>query len=114
DARGQRERGEQRWTVHRVLDTTIRDLVRGLQLYRDQVAVFHYGGHAGDYELLLQSPDGGRVVADAGGLAGLFGTQRNLKLVFLNGCSTYGHVEGLLAAGVPAVIATSRPVEDAL
>jgi hypothetical protein len=35
-----------------------------------------------------------------------------LKLVFLNGCSTKGQVELLFAAGVKAVIATSRPIND--
>ena len=36
----------------------------------------------------------------------------NLKLVVLNGCSTYGQVDELLKEGVPVVIATSSPVED--
>ena len=33
-------------------------------------------------------------------------------MVFLNGCSTEQHTEGLLAAGVPVVIATSQIIDD--
>lgn len=33
-------------------------------------------------------------------------------MVFLNGCSTLGQVDHLLRSGIPAVIATERPVDD--
>jgi tetratricopeptide (TPR) repeat protein len=80
--------------------------------YRDRVAVFHFGGHAGDAELLLESAGGEATVAHAGGLARFLGEQRGLELVFLNGCSSRGQVQGLLDAGVPAVIATSQAIDD--
>src|SRR6185436_10381800 len=80
--------------------------------YRDRVAVFHFGGHAGGAELLLESAEGKATVAHAGGLARFLGTQRGLELVFLNGCSSAGQVQGLLDAGVPAVIATSQAIDD--
>ena len=82
--------------------------------YRDRVAVFHFGGHAGDAELLLESAAGEATVAHAGGLARFLGAQRGLELVFLNGCSSRGQVQGLLDAGVPAVIATSQAIDDAV
>ncbi|HYU32877.1 MAG TPA: tetratricopeptide repeat protein, partial [Thermoanaerobaculia bacterium] len=82
--------------------------------YRDRVAVFHFGGHAGDAELLLESAGGEATVAHAGGLARFLGEQRGLELVFLNGCSSRGQVQGLLDAGVPAVIATSQAIDDAV
>ncbi len=82
--------------------------------YRDRVAVFHFGGHAGDAELLLESAGGEATVAHAGGLARFLGQQRGLELVFLNGCSSRGQVQGLLDAGVPAVIATSQAIDDAV
>ena len=80
--------------------------------YRDRVAVFHFGGHAGGYELLLESATGRPELAHAAGLAEFLGRQRGLQLVFLNGCSTHAQVEGLLRSGVPAVIATSESIED--
>ena len=83
------------------------------QNYRDRIALFHFGGHADGDRLLLQSAFELRP-AYAEGLATLLGQQRGLKLVFLNGCSTRPQVKRLLDAGVPAVIATARPIDDAV
>jgi len=80
--------------------------------YRDRVAIFHYGGHADGYRLLLESPTGQPVVAHAAGLASFLGQQHSLQLVFLNGCSTGPQVKGLLDAGVAAVISTSQAIRD--
>ncbi|MCB0636255.1 MAG: CHAT domain-containing protein, partial [Lewinella sp.] len=74
---------------------------------KDRVAIFHYAGHAEGTQLHLEAGSG-----NADGLAQLMGQQENLQLVFLNGCSSKGQVQGLLEAGVPAVIATSVPIED--
>lgn len=74
---------------------------------KDRVAIFHYAGHAAGTKLHLEKGAG-----SADGLAQLMGQQENLQLVFLNGCSSKGQVKGLLEAGVPAVIATSVPIED--
>ena len=79
--------------------------------YGNDLAVLHYGGHANGSALDLQAA-GGNAEAHGEGLAQLLGGLPGLKLVFLNGCATQGHVEQLLAQGVPAVIATSAPVED--
>ena len=80
--------------------------------YGDDLAMLHYGGHANGSALDLEASGGGNAQAQGGGLAQLLGSLPSLKLVFLNGCATQGHVEALLASGVPAVIATSAPVED--
>ena len=80
--------------------------------YADDLALFHYGGHANGTALDLEAGGGGNATAHGQGLASLLGSLPNLKLAFLNGCATQGHVEALLKAGVPAVIATSAPVED--
>ena len=80
--------------------------------YSGRIALFHYAGHADSYELLLQGADGRPAVADAGGLAAFLGYQSGLQLVFLNGCSTQPQVQGLLAAGVAVVIATSQAIDD--
>ena len=82
--------------------------------YRDRIALFHFGGHADGYRLLLETAAGEPVTADAGGLARFLAQQRELQLVFLNGCSTEGQVSDLLDAGVQAVIATDQAVEDGM
>lgn len=82
--------------------------------YRNRVAIFHFGGHADGYRLLLETAAGQPAAADAGGLARFLAQQRGLALVFLNGCSTAGQVSDLLDAGVQAVIATDQAVEDSM
>jgi WD40 repeat protein len=82
--------------------------------YRNRIAIFHYGGHANGYELLLESSEGKTQLAHAGGLAAFLGQQQGLQLVFLNGCSTQQQVQALLQANVPAVIATSQAIDDAV
>ena len=78
------------------------------------MAIFHFGGHANGYQLLLESAAGKPAAADAGGLAAFLAQQRGLQLVFLNGCSTERQVQGLLDAGVSAVIATDQAIDDAV
>ena len=87
--------------------TTIKELSAIFMDNPDLLTIFHYGGHAGGDELLLEDAE-----ASEKGLAQLLGQQKNLKLVFLNGCSTKGQVDTLFAAGVKAVIATSAPIND--
>ncbi|MEL6673349.1 MAG: CHAT domain-containing protein [Bacteroidota bacterium] len=86
---------------------TLDDIFTQFTRYRDRVVIFHYGGHANGSTLRLEDHD-----ADSSGLAQLMGQQQNLKLVFLNGCSTQGQVQTLLNYGVKAVIATSVPIQD--
>jgi hypothetical protein len=81
---------------------------------RDRIAVFHYGGHANAYQLLLDSAKGGVAPAAAKGLAAFLGQQRGLQLVFLNGCSTRNHTQELHDSNVSAVIATSQSIDDAV
>ncbi|HMF35461.1 MAG TPA: CHAT domain-containing protein, partial [Isosphaeraceae bacterium] len=82
--------------------------------HRERVAILHYGGHAGGDRLFLETTGTESAVAHAEGLATFLGQRRNLQLVFLNGCSTRAQAAGLLDAGVAAVIATARAIEDAI
>lgn len=93
--------------VYREESAQAKDIFDGFTRYKDRVAIFHYAGHANGTHLRLESGAG-----DARGLAQLMGEQENLKLVFLNGCSSKGQVETLFAAGVKAVIATAVKIED--
>lgn len=98
--------------VEKAEHTSIEDLFDIFNRYNDRAAIFHYGGHAGNNYLQLERGAGESQSANAQGLAQLFGTAKNLELVFLNGCATKGQVELLLAAGVKAVIATSVEIND--
>ncbi len=80
--------------------------------YRDRIAIMHYGGHAESYELLLESASGEGQTAHSEGLVSFLAKQEGLKLVFLNGCSSRKQSEDLIAAGLPAVIGTSRAIDD--
>lgn len=110
----QRARRDGLCEIVELANATADDIFRVFQdpEYRDRIAVFHYGGHANGYALLLESASGSPHAADAGGFAAFLGQQRGLDLVFLNGCSTQQQVQGLLDANVSAVIATSRAIED--
>ncbi|MCB0632212.1 MAG: CHAT domain-containing protein, partial [Lewinella sp.] len=83
------------------------DLVHYLSEYNDQVVIFHYGGHADSDRIILT--DGS---VHSKGVAQALALQDNLKLVFLNGCSTYPQVKELLELGIDAVIATRVSIGD--
>lgn len=80
--------------------------------YHNRVCILHYGGHADGQSLQLEQDVGVVQAAAVQGIAGLLGTQQNLKLAFLNGCATRGQVQALLDKGVPAVIATRVSIND--
>ena len=93
-------------------NTTVENIFNVFQEYRDRVAIFHYGGHAGSFELLLESASGGHQLAHSEGLVSFLAKQKGLQLVFLNGCSSQQQAFDLLEAGVPAVVGTSQKIAD--
>src|SRR5882672_2687140 len=80
--------------------------------HRGRICMFHFGGHASGATLLLEDEAGHPAKAHASGLAGYLGRQRGLVLVFLNGCCTEPQVRRLRAAGIKAVVATTRAIQD--
>lgn len=98
--------------VRDIQHTSTDEIFYLINRYHNRIPIFHFGGHANGQSLQLEKEVGVVQVAQVNGLAGLLGTQKNLKLVFLNGCATKGQVKILLDAGVPAVIATSVKVND--
>lgn len=88
--------------------------LEGLWLkYRDEVMVFHFGGHAGPSVLQLNQDEFTAKVVFAKGISDFIEKFcRNIKLVFLNGCSTEDQASYFLDRGVSAVIATEMPVKD--
>lgn len=95
-------------------NTSINDILDVFQRYQDRIAVFHYGGHASDYLLLLETAEGERSLAHSEGLVSFLARQKGLKFVFINGCSSRQQAEDLVAAGVPAVVGTAQPIDDAV
>src|SRR5262249_51552032 len=75
---------------------------------RDRIRVVHYAGHANGQGIELVDPAGRRrgLTAFMNGLARVFAPLEQLRLLFLNGCSTEKQALVLLREGVPLVIAT--------
>ena len=95
------------YRVHTEDPAKIDRVTEKLTGFDNQVAIFHYAGHAESKKLLLADQE-----ANSDGIANLLKLQENLQLVFLNGCSTKAQVTLLLESGIPVVIATSEPIED--
>lgn len=95
------------FVIHRDQSVSIEKLAEFLILYRNDIVLFHYSGHAGKDHLALDDER-----ASAYGIAELLGHCPRLQVVVLNGCSTAGQVERLLAKQVPLVVATSASIND--
>lgn len=87
----------------------VETLIKAIRIYEKTLHVFHFAGHANGKALKLDDDP-----AYGEGIARLLARAPKLKLVFLNGCATKGHVAQLLNAGVAAVIATSSKIPDRL
>ncbi len=88
------------------------NIEESFQQYHRSIRIFHFSGHAGQGRLQTNFMGKPRYTF-AEGLSkniGLFG--KGLRLVFLNGCSTKEQVDFFLQNGIPAVIATRKPVAD--
>lgn len=93
-------------------NATAETLAARLSEYDGRTAILHYGGHASSLALFLEDEIGQAVEVSGEDLAAILSLQQELKLVFLNGCLTDGHIELLLDAGIPAVIGTTAAVPD--
>lgn len=100
---------QQHYHIHPDSHATLSTIRQYLTEYRNQVWLFHYGGHADSEQIMLGSGD-----ANSDGVAAMLAEQETLKLVFLNGCSTQAQVKKLLELGIAAVIATQAPIDDEL
>lgn len=80
--------------------------------YRDRIAVFHYGGHANAWQLLLEDTGWQNRPANSAGLITLLKNQKGLKLVFLNGCCTEPQAKQMIDSGIPIVVGTTKSVQD--
>lgn len=78
-----------------------------LSLYKRDIVLFHFSGHAGPDHIQLDGE-----AAHAKGIATLLGACPRLHIVVLNGCATWRQIALLREHNIPLVIATHRPVED--
>lgn len=93
-------------------DATVDDVFRVFNQFKDRIAIFHYAGHSEAEGLHLETEGIVNQLANATGLAQLFGLQQNLQLVFLNGCANNAQVNLLQQQGVKNIIATNTLIND--
>ena len=93
-------------------NATLTDILEVFDQYEGQVRIFHYAGHADSLQLMLESAEGKVAGVGRNGFTRLLASQVGLRLVFLNGCATEVHAREMVAAGIPAVIATDGLVSD--
>ncbi len=96
--------------LHRESFATPESIIKSLDKYKDDLAIFHFSGHAGSDQLLVNDQS-----LFSKGIAKLLEHSAKkgvLKLVVLNGCSTCAQVKLLMQSGVPVVVSTSAPVND--
>jgi hypothetical protein len=95
-------------------NTTIDEILNTFQdsRYKDRIAVFHFGGHADGYQLLLEDAKGAKSTAHAEGLVSFLARRSSLQFIFLNGCATEQQAKELADLGIPAVISTSSAIQD--
>jgi hypothetical protein len=97
---------DNRYVLIRESYATTHSLGFYLRLFRDDLFLFHFSGHAGKHELILEDQSVGGT-----GILSLIKACRNLQLVVLNGCSTAPLAQAVHAA-VPVVIGTTAKVGD--
>jgi hypothetical protein len=101
-----RVRLETRWA------TRPDDLLQGLNELVPQVV--HFSGHGtGKEGIVLQRSDGGPVTVAAKALKSLFQAMKdNVRLVFLNACFSEQQAQGILDAGIDAVVGMGAAIGD--
>lgn len=86
---------------------TVDEVYRVANRYHNRLALFHYSGHSGKNFLELKDKK-----ALSSFLSTLLGMQKELGLVFLNGCSNAPQIIELQEKGVNNIIATTADIED--
>jgi len=102
DAQGRRQ-----FDIVTLAYCSIDSLFDELRVYRNRIAILHFAGHTDS--TLWQLND---EVLRASSIADILQLQSSLKFLFLNGCNNVKQVDAFAKAGIPAVIATSVPIDD--
>ncbi len=88
-------------------DAGINGFMDNLGKLTNKMTMFHFSGHHDNKDKTLKLSD---EVFNDQGLIDILNTSRNLKMVFINGCSTDKIIKAL--HNVPIVIGTKTPVYD--
>jgi len=102
DAQGRRQ-----FDIVTLAYCSVESLFDELRVYRNRIAVLHFAGHTNSALWQLNEE-----VLHASSIASILQLQSSLKFLFLNGCNNVKQVDTFAKAGVPAIIATSAPIED--
>ncbi len=95
------------YEVMLIPEASIENVLNELNVPNRKVEIIHFSGHADSQSLVFDD-----TITQANELAAKLAFHPSLKLVFLNGCASEGQVKFFHEAGIPFVIATSRPIED--
>ena len=102
DAKGRRQ-----FDIITLAYCSIESLFDELRIYRNRIAILHFAGHT-DSSLWQLNDE----TLHASGIADILQLQSSLKFLFLNGCNNEKQIDAFAKAGIPAVIATSAPIDD--
>jgi len=95
-----------------LVGATLNDILQVFEDYQNRIAIFHYGGHADGFQLLLESETNKNEVAHGEGFTEILQKLPALELVFLNGCSTHEYAQKLIEKSAISVIATENAIDD--
>ncbi|MEZ4850039.1 MAG: CHAT domain-containing protein, partial [Bacteroidia bacterium] len=90
-------------------NVTADDIFEAFLKFGNRIKVFHYAGHAKDFDLLLKES---KTSFSIKGFGPFLASHKNLKLVFMNACSTSIQESVLFEAGIPELILTNKPIND--
>ncbi len=91
---------------------TATDVISAFQEHRNQIAIFHYGGHSDSDQIFFHQEYQQQTHTTATNLAEFLALQDGLQLVFLNSCLSLPMAEAFHHAGVKAVLATGQAIGD--
>lgn len=87
--------------------SSAQDLFEELRRFNNQIVILHFAGHTNSDLWKLHE---GSV--NANGMAEVLKLQQSIRLLFINGCDNNEQVEAFSKANIPALIATSKPIND--
>ena len=83
-------------SLHDVPSCRVRDITQTLDRYNPNI--LHFSGHGSTSGLYLENDKGEAIAVNKAALGALLGTQRDLKLVFLNACYSRDQAQSIADA----------------
>ena len=92
--------------------TNIQELVEDLNHYSNQIIIFHFSGHSKGLNIFIEDSSSSNVKVSGNSLQAFLREEKNLKLVFLNGCANKEIVNSLIKTKIDVIIATNGQISD--